>query len=117
MITKAQQQRNATATQLDPSDFFVRRLKVYERTLSVLTTRIEESYAQEINLIAYLHLLPCILNELRYSPKRKIEQNTSLFHMDTCITFTLTFRCYRKAILNAITIDYNLMEVHEVPQC
>ena len=114
---KAQRQRIATATQLDSADIFVRRLKVYERTLSVLTTRIEESYVQEINLIAYLHQLPCILNELRYSPKRKIEQNTSLFHMDTCIIFTLTFRCYRKAILKAITIDYNLIEVHEGPQC
>ena len=34
-------------------------------SLSVLTTRIEESYAQEINLIGYLHQLFCILNELR----------------------------------------------------
>ena len=46
MITRAQQQRNATATQFDSSEFFVRRLEEYERTLSVLTTRIEESYAQ-----------------------------------------------------------------------
>ena len=51
VITRAQQQRNATATQLDSSDFFVRRL--YERTLhlSALTTRIEESYAKEIKVI------------------------------------------------------------------
>ena len=48
MITKAREQRNATATQFDSSDFFVRRLEEYERTSSVLTTRIEESYAQEI---------------------------------------------------------------------
>ena len=50
MITRAQQQRNATATQFDSLDFFVRRVEEYERTLSVLTTRIEESYVQEINL-------------------------------------------------------------------
>ena len=62
MITRAQQQRNATATQLDSSDFFVLRLEEYERTLSVLITRIEESYAQEINL---LNELLCTLNELR----------------------------------------------------
>ena len=66
MITRAQQQRgNATATQFDSLDFFVRRLEEYERTLSVLTTRIEESYAQEINLIGYLHQLLCILSELQ----------------------------------------------------
>ena len=65
MITRAQQQRNATAIQLNSSDFFVRRLEEYERTLSVLTTRIEQSYAQEINLIGYLQQLLCILNELR----------------------------------------------------
>ena len=62
MITRAQQQRNATATQFDSLDFFVRRLEEYERTLSALTTRIEESYAQEIN---YSHQLLGILNELR----------------------------------------------------
>ena len=50
MITGAQQQRNATATQFDSSDFLVRRLEEYEGTFIVLTTRIEESYAQEINL-------------------------------------------------------------------
>ena len=51
MIARAQQQRNATATQFDSSEFFVRRLEEYaERTLSVLSTRIEESYAQEITL-------------------------------------------------------------------
>ena len=47
MITRAQQHRNATATRLDSSDFFVRRLEEYERTLSVLTTRIEESYTHK----------------------------------------------------------------------
>ena len=51
MIARAQQQRNATATQFDSSEFFVRRLEEYaERTLSVLSTRIEESYALEITL-------------------------------------------------------------------
>ena len=50
MITGAQRQRNATATQFDSSDFFVRRPEEYERALIVLTARIEESYTQEINL-------------------------------------------------------------------
>ena len=46
MITGAQQQGNATATQFDSSDFIVRR-------------------PEEINLIGYLHQLLGILNELR----------------------------------------------------
>ena len=61
MITRTKQPRNTT--QFDSSDFFVRRLEEYERTLSVLTT--EESYAKEISLIGYLHQLLGILNELR----------------------------------------------------
>lgn len=32
MITRAQQQRNATATQFDYSELFARRMKEYERT-------------------------------------------------------------------------------------
>ena len=40
MIARAQQQRNATVAQFDSLEFFVRRLEEYERTLSVLTTRI-----------------------------------------------------------------------------
>ena len=55
MITGAQQQRNATATQFDSSDFFVRRPEECEGTLIILTARIEESYTQEINLRRYLH--------------------------------------------------------------
>ena len=47
---KLGQSSNATATQFDPSDFFVLRPEEYEGTLIVLTTRIEESYAQKINL-------------------------------------------------------------------
>ena len=43
MTTRAQQQRNTTATQFNYSDFYVRRPEEYERTLIVLTTRIEES--------------------------------------------------------------------------
>ena len=51
MIPEAEQQRNARATQFDSSVFFVRRPEEYEGTLiTVLTTRIEESYAQEPNL-------------------------------------------------------------------
>ena len=40
MITRAQQQRNATASQFDSSDFFVYRPEEYEGILIVLTTRI-----------------------------------------------------------------------------
>ena len=59
MTTRAQQQRNTTATQFDSSaDFFVHRPEEYEGTLIVLTMRIEESYG-------YLNQLLCILNELR----------------------------------------------------
>ena len=63
MITGAQQQRNATATQFDSWDFFVRRPEEYEGTLIVLTARIEESYTQEINFRGYLHQLIGIFNE------------------------------------------------------
>ena len=63
MIMRAQQQRSATATQFDSSDFLVRP-EEYEGTLIALTTRIEETYAQEINLRGYLHQLLGILNEL-----------------------------------------------------
>ena len=44
---------------------FIRRLEEYERTSSVLTLRVEESYTQEACLIDYLHQLLSILNELR----------------------------------------------------
>ena len=54
MIARAQQQRNATATQFDSLELFVCRLENQERTLSVLT---EELCAQEITLIGYLHQL------------------------------------------------------------
>ena len=47
MTTRAQQQRNTTATQFNYSDFYVRRPEEYERTLIVLTTRIEESRIRE----------------------------------------------------------------------
>ena len=64
MIARAEQQRNATAAQFDSLEFFVHRLEEYERTLSVLTTRIEESYIQEITLFGlYLNRLLGILNE------------------------------------------------------
>ena len=36
MITGAQQQRNATATQFDSSDFFVRRPEEYEGTAQAI---------------------------------------------------------------------------------
>ena len=64
VIARAQRQRNASAAQFVSLEFFVRRLEEYERTLSVLTTRIEESYIQEITLFGlYLNRLLGILNE------------------------------------------------------
>ena len=51
-------------TRFDSSEFFARRMEKY-KTLSVPTTRIEESDAQEICLISNLHHLLGILNELR----------------------------------------------------
>ena len=65
IITRAQQQRNLTAVQFDSSEFFVRRLEEYERTLCVQTLRIAKSYGQESCLIGHLHQLLGILNELR----------------------------------------------------
>ena len=65
MITRAQQQRNVTATQCDSSDFFVRRPEEYEGTLIALTTRIEKSYPQDITLIGYSNQLLGILSEQR----------------------------------------------------
>ena len=68
MTTRAQQQRNTTATQFDYSDFYDRRPEEYEGTLIVLTTRIEESYG-------YLNQLLCILSELRcHFPSRELQK-------------------------------------------
>ena len=68
VIARAQQQRNATAAQFDSLEFIVRRLEEYERTLSVLTTRIEESYIQEITLFGlYLNRLPGIFERATMS--------------------------------------------------
>lgn len=65
LITSAQAQRDNIATQFDPAGFYMRRLEENERTLSVLTTRIEESFPQEVCLIGDLHELIGILSELR----------------------------------------------------
>ena len=65
LISSTRQQQNATATQFDSAEFFIRRLEEYERTLSVLTLRVEESYTQEASVIDYLDQLLNILNELR----------------------------------------------------
>ena len=56
IITRAQQQRNATATQLDSSDFFVRRPKEYEGTLRVLTTRNHRRIIRARNLLNRLRI-------------------------------------------------------------
>ena len=52
-------------THCDSPDFYCRRLEEYERTLSVLTTRITESYTTEQFLINNLHILCTYLNSLR----------------------------------------------------
>ena len=61
LIRNAEQSR----TYCDSPDFYCRRLKEYERTLSVLTTRITESYTTEQFLIINLHILCTYLNSLR----------------------------------------------------
>ncbi len=49
----------------DSADFYFRRLEEYERTLSVLTARISESYPAEQSLIKNLHILCNHLNSLQ----------------------------------------------------
>ena len=97
MITWAQQQRNATATQFDSSDFFVRRPEEYEgpapgRNFSCSNyEKFEESYwsyAQEVNLIGYLHQLLGILNELRCH--RKVGRPRFLVKFPTFLGKVLT---------------------------
>ena len=61
LIRNAEQSR----THCDSPDFYCRRLEEYERTLSVLTTRITESYPTEQFLITNLHMLCTYLNSLR----------------------------------------------------
>ena len=61
LIRNAEQSR----THCDSPDFYCRRLEEYERTLSVLTTRITESYTTEQFLINNLHILCTYLNSLR----------------------------------------------------
>ena len=53
LITSARQQSNTAATQSDCSGWknTIRRLEEYQRTLSVLTRRSEETFAQEACLI------------------------------------------------------------------
>ena len=53
LIRNAEQSR----THCDSPDFYCRRLEEYERTLSVLTTRITESYTTEQFLINNLQSL------------------------------------------------------------
>jgi hypothetical protein len=60
LIRNAEQSR----THCDSPDFYCRRLEEYERTLSVLTIRITESYTTEQFLIINL-LLCTYLNSLR----------------------------------------------------
>ncbi len=80
VITSAANALNNTATQFDSSEFFIRRLDEHERTLNVLTVRIEESYAQETCLIGNLRQLLDILSELRSHFERIAEESERDLH-------------------------------------
>ena len=62
LITSAQRQRQTAS--YDSADFFVRRLQENERTLAILTLRIEKSFPNEVELINDQNELHSIVNEL-----------------------------------------------------
>ena len=72
LITSAQAQR-LTAS-YDSAEFFGRRLQENERTLAILTFRIEESFPNEVRLINDLNELHCIVNELTRDFVRIVEE-------------------------------------------
>ena len=72
LITSAQRQRQTAS--YDSADFFVRRLQENERTLAILTLRIEESFPNEVELINYLNELQSIVNELTRDFVRTVEE-------------------------------------------
>ena len=71
LITNAQRQRQTAS--YDSADFFVRRLQENERTLAILTLRIEESFPNEFELISDLNELHSIVNELTRDFVRTVE--------------------------------------------
>ena len=72
LITSAQRQRQTAS--YDSADFFVRRLQENERTLAILTLRIEESFPNEVELINDLNELHSIVNELTRDFVRTVEE-------------------------------------------
>ena len=58
----------------DSVDFLVRRLQENERTLTILTLRIEESFPNEFELISDLSELHSIVNELTRDFVRTVEE-------------------------------------------
>ena len=72
LITNAQRQRQTAS--YDSADFFVRRLQENERTLAILTLRIEESFPNEFELISDLNELHSIVNELTRDFVRTVEE-------------------------------------------
>ena len=72
LITSAQRQRQTAS--YDSADFFVRRLQENERTLAILTLRIEQSFPNEVELINDLNELQSIVNELTRDFVRTVEE-------------------------------------------
>ena len=73
LITSAQRQRQ-TASYDSAADFFVRRLQENERTLAILTLRIEKSFPNEVELISDLTELHSMENELTRDFVRAVEE-------------------------------------------
>lgn len=62
LIISGQRQRQTALC--DSAEFFVSGLRVNERTLAILTLRIEESFPNKVELINDLNELHFIVNEL-----------------------------------------------------
>ena len=87
----------------DSVDFLVRRLQENERTLTILTLRIEESFPNEFELISHLSELHSIVNELTRDFVRTMEEcerktppsppsNEPLVHVDVTLRSGLVGR-------------------------
>ena len=79
LITSAQRQRQ-TASYDSAADFFVRRLQENERTLAILTLRIEKSFPNEVELISDLNELHSMVNELTRDFVRAVEECELILH-------------------------------------
>ena len=81
IITRAQQQRNATATQFDSSDFFVRRLEEYEGTLIVQTTRNSKNHTHKKLTLSATYTsdyTSCLASWTSYDLTGKLEDHGSM---------------------------------------